>query len=91
MKFSIFDCENGKRISDESYATAEQANHDYHMNAGHTCVKPIEEVMNCPHCDEPIPPELVRAAANKAAASAPRPGNAGNKRNPFGRKGKPKP
>jgi hypothetical protein len=53
MKFSIFDCETGKRISDESYATAEQANHDYHMNAGHTCVKPIEEVMNCPHCDEP--------------------------------------
>jgi hypothetical protein len=36
--FSIFDCETGERVSEETYATAEEANHDYYMNAGHTRV-----------------------------------------------------
>lgn len=37
-KFSIFDNKTGKRISSDSYATAEEANHDYHMNSGATHV-----------------------------------------------------
>jgi hypothetical protein len=37
-QFSIFDCLTHQRVSEETYATADEANHDYHMNAGHTCV-----------------------------------------------------
>lgn len=48
------------------------------------------ELMNCPHCAQPIDPRLIRKAANTLAASAPRPGSTGNTRNPYGRKGKPK-
>lgn len=44
--FSIFDNFTGKRVSEDSYATAEEANHDYYMNAGSTHVgvisKPID-------------------------------------------------
>lgn len=36
--FSIFDNSTGKRVSEESYATAEEANHDYYMNHGSTHV-----------------------------------------------------
>lgn len=36
--FSIYDCETKQRVSDESYATAEEAGHDYYMNQGHTYV-----------------------------------------------------
>jgi hypothetical protein len=38
MKFSIFDCLTHQRVSCQSYDTAEEANHDYYMNAGHTYV-----------------------------------------------------
>lgn len=41
--FTIFDCTTGRRVSKRSYATAEEANHDYYMNAGHTCVGPVSE------------------------------------------------
>lgn len=27
--------------ADRAYATTEEANHDYYMNAGHTCILPI--------------------------------------------------
>jgi hypothetical protein len=37
-QFSIFDCLTHQRVSEETYATADEANHDYHMNAGHTYV-----------------------------------------------------
>lgn len=47
--------------------------------------KPIQ----CPACASELSPEFIRKAANAQAASAKRPGNAGNKRNPYGRKGKP--
>lgn len=36
--FSIFDCVTHERVSDRSYPTAEEANHDYHMNGGQTYV-----------------------------------------------------
>lgn len=36
--FSIFDNFTGKRVSESSYATVEEANHDYYMNHGHTHV-----------------------------------------------------
>jgi hypothetical protein len=36
--FSIFDCTTDKRISDQSYSTREEANHDYFMNEGHTYI-----------------------------------------------------
>ena len=39
--FSIFDCETHTRVSDVAYATAEEANHDYHMNEGHTHIGDI--------------------------------------------------
>ena len=45
--------------------------------------------MNCPHCAQPITPELIRKAANSIAGSAKRP-NAKAKHH-YGRKGKPKP
>lgn len=41
--FTIFDCTTGRRVSKRSYATAEEASHDYYMNAGHTCVGPVSE------------------------------------------------
>lgn len=43
MRFSIFDCTTHARVSDESYRTAEEAKHDYHMNAGHTYVRTVDE------------------------------------------------
>lgn len=36
--FTILDCRTGKQVSDHTYATAAEAGHDYHMNAGQTCV-----------------------------------------------------
>lgn len=45
MKFSIFDCFTHERVSDEMYATVEEANHDYHMNAGRTYIGVVDEVM----------------------------------------------
>jgi hypothetical protein len=36
--FSIFANETGERVSDATYTTAEEANHDYYMNQGHTHV-----------------------------------------------------
>lgn len=44
--FSIFDCGTNDRLSQESYATAEEANHDYHMNHGHTYVGVVPPVKN---------------------------------------------
>jgi hypothetical protein len=41
MMFSVFDCMTHKRLSDSSYATVEEANHDHYMNAGHTYVGPV--------------------------------------------------
>jgi hypothetical protein len=38
MKFSIFKCRTHEQVSDRLYSTADEANHDYHMNAGHTYV-----------------------------------------------------
>jgi hypothetical protein len=35
-QFSIFDCTTRKQVSDRVYDTAEEANHDYYMNQGHT-------------------------------------------------------
>ena len=40
-KWSIFDCTTGERVSKESYASSEEANHDYHMNQGHTFIAPV--------------------------------------------------
>lgn len=37
-KFTIFNNETLKRVSDEVYSTAEEANHDYFMNHGRTHV-----------------------------------------------------
>lgn len=42
MTFSIFDCDTRERVSDQSYPTADEANHDYYMNAGHTFVGVIQ-------------------------------------------------
>lgn len=42
MRFSIFDNFTGKRVSEDSYATADEANHDYYMNAGSTHVGVID-------------------------------------------------
>jgi hypothetical protein len=39
--FSIFDCTTHERVSSEVYRTADDANHDYFMNAGHTYVGPV--------------------------------------------------
>lgn len=36
--FSIFYCETGKRLSDREYLSADEANHDYYMNAGHSYI-----------------------------------------------------
>lgn len=41
-KFSIFDCLTKERVSDQSYATVDEANHDYYANAGHTYVDVIK-------------------------------------------------
>lgn len=46
--------------------------------------------MNCPSCNQPIDPALVRKAANSIAGSAKRPNATGLVRNPRGRKGRPK-
>ena len=40
--WSIFDCETGLRVSDRAYATTEEANHDYYMNAGRTFIGIID-------------------------------------------------
>lgn len=50
--FSIFDCTTGERVSDKSYATLEEANHDYFMNQGHTRVGEIPNSLNCPSLSE---------------------------------------
>lgn len=42
MRFSIFDNFTRKRVSEDSYATADEANHDYYMNAGCTHVGVID-------------------------------------------------
>lgn len=56
--------------------------------------------MNCPHCHKPIDASAIIAEHARKAASAPRPNARGivrnklgnpNLRNPWGRKGKPKP
>lgn len=41
--FTIFDCLTKQRVSDRSYATAEEANHDYYMNQGHTYIGVIAQ------------------------------------------------
>jgi hypothetical protein len=41
--FSIFDCDTRQRVSDESYATADEAYRDYYMNDGHTFVGVIQQ------------------------------------------------
>jgi len=38
VRYSIFDCLTRERVSESTYPTADEANHDYHMNAGHTYV-----------------------------------------------------
>jgi hypothetical protein len=38
--FAVFDCRTFEQVSDRTYDTAEEANHDYHMNAGRTYVGP---------------------------------------------------
>lgn len=50
--FSVFDCQTHARLSDRSYSTASEANHDYHMNTGHTYVAPLPELvrMDQPAC-----------------------------------------
>jgi hypothetical protein len=40
---------------------------------------------SCPHCQKPISPALIRAAANQDAAKRDRPGAKGLVRNPKGR------
>ena len=44
--------------------------------------------IHCPACASELAPAFIRQSANTLAASAPRPGSAGNTRNPYGRKGK---
>lgn len=36
--YSILDCETGKRLSDRSYETVDEANHDYYLNKGHSYI-----------------------------------------------------
>lgn len=38
MRFAIFDCITRQRVSQESWATCEEASHAYELNAGHTYV-----------------------------------------------------
>ena len=46
-----------------------------------TCAIAVREnALLCPKCGTAISPELVRAAANKLAAKAPRPASLGNTR-----------
>lgn len=40
--YTIFDCLTKERVSDRSYATTDEANHDYYMNQGHTYIGVIE-------------------------------------------------
>lgn len=42
-RFSIFDCMTHERVSERDYATAEEANRDYHMNAGHTWIDVVPD------------------------------------------------
>ena len=46
--FSIYDNLTGKRVSEDSYATADEANRDYYMNEGHTHVGVV-----CPRLSNP--------------------------------------
>lgn len=39
--YGVFDCETHQQLSDRLYPTAEEANHDYHMNEGHTYINPV--------------------------------------------------
>lgn len=41
--YSIFDCFTHERVSDQTYTTREEANHDYYMNAGHTYIGVVKE------------------------------------------------
>jgi hypothetical protein len=50
--FSIFDNSTGKRVSEDSYATADEANHDYCMNAGSTHVGVISKPTDLPSAYE---------------------------------------
>lgn len=56
--FTIFDCLTKQRVSDRSYATVEEASHDYYMNQGHTYIGVIAQ-----HSDPaPIQQEIVSPA-----------------------------
>lgn len=47
--------------------------------------------MNCPHCNQPVPDQLMRQALNAAIGKRKRPGAAGLVRNPSGRAKAPDP
>lgn len=47
-----------------------------------------EVLMNCPHCNQPVPDQLMRQALNAAIAKRKRPGAVGLVRNPGGRTAK---
>lgn len=43
--WSIFDCDTHQRVSERAYASVEEANHDYHMNQGHTYIGPVTQTL----------------------------------------------
>lgn len=72
---SIFDCITYERVSDRSYATVNEANHDCHMNAGHTYIGVIgaQCCVRCMFCGAVFPcdPRGMTAARKNCGVHGP--------------------